>query len=1120
MAEKIQLDLILNDAGALTTLKELRDFAAAANEELKITDKNSLRYAELKSAIAAANSELAAQQKQLKGITSEEFASAFARIGAGISSAFAAGTAALNIFGVESENVAKSSAAAQNALTIALASRQTLEGIISLRLLANNAAEKIRLALLKANILATTEQTVATGAETVAEEVNTAAKVKNTGASVSNTAATEGETAATLTNASAKTTAGTATGFFATALRGLYTVMAANPFVALLSLIGAAVAAFILLADETDEAAEAQKRYNLEVEKGKRGTDAQRFQISSLVAVIRDLTQSEEDRLTAYKLLQKALPSLGDLTMEEAIQTGELTKIYERNIKILEKKAELDAKIKASSEAKTKAFEAEQKVQQAKNDLENANVITRTFRENDLKRAEDERSEAIKYSNELNLEASDIQEAYTALLIDDTITTEENTGAKGDNAAASQRQINNNNKLIAILDELGRYLKDEIKLYKEFGKVVTVEDKLPDIVNRANEAFKQRIGLIDDATNAYFRGIKDLGLISESVTEEMFQNMNKVVNRARAEAIGEFGGILQGFEPIYENLIYVSDTFGKTINDNYLNFIQSIGLSTDLFGKNLDTTKDKFLTLFEAGQITPDALKSLNAVSTNLSNLNSLITQGTVNLQALFNPKSAKEYYDATRQILAIEGKITTERDELLGVTKEITIDRQNYRKNEKFIADFEKQIRQQTIDGLNEFLRIEEDGFLERVKQARDSKDITQKQYEAIIALVDQGAKKQVEFQNLIGDIAEQRVESIRNQVRGTEQEFDRIRRYNLQFEQNRLKATKITGAAIVGLIQDETEQFIKFNNIRATKQLTIAQKVKEGQRIINEAGLNNVKFTEEEKIKIYEATFNTQQELKRKAREEDAKEFQRYIQIIQSALNSYSEYITTLNQTANERLAKEEENYLQILEDARRNSLLNEKEYLQKRQELNDEYAALRLASEKKFRLRQLRLDQAQAVVNTALSVSRAFVEGGTAGFITAGLVTAALGLQLAAIQDQINLVQSFKKGGLIKGQQGLIINGPSHENGGVFLQNGGYNLEGGEAVINRTSARNYQGLLSQINQMGGGRPLISSFDDSRIVDAIAKQRMEPIRAYVIEQDITRKQAVSKKLEQLSRF
>ncbi len=46
------------------------------------------------------------------------------------------------------------------------------------------------------------------------------------------------------------------------------------------------------------------------------------------------------------------------------------------------------------------------------------------------------------------------------------------------------------------------------------------------------------------------------------------------------------------------------------------------------------------------------------------------------------------------------------------------------------------------------------------------------------------------------------------------------------------------------------------------------------------------------------------------------------------------------------------------------------------------------------------------------------------------------------------------------------------------------------------------------------------MNNFDDSRIVEAIAKQRNSPIRAYVVESDISQSQITARRLEKLSQI
>jgi hypothetical protein len=194
--------------------------------------------------------------------------------------------------------------------------------------------------------------------------------------------------------------------------------------------------------------------------------------------------------------------------------------------------------------------------------------------------------------------------------------------------------------------------------------------------------------------------------------------------------------------------------------------------------------------------------------------------------------------------------------------------------------------------------------------------------------------------------------------------------------------------------------------------------------------------------------------------------------------------------------------------------------KEAKDKRAEAEAIYQGKVKALQKEQAKFNLQLTLTQAIANAAAAIIKVTEQTGVFAAIAGTIVATINFAQIGNILTQINKINSLKRGGFIKGQGGMVV-GPSHEYGGVKYQSGGVELEGGESVINRVSSVRYNDLLSQVNMAGGGKPLmVNNFDDSRIVEAIAKQRKEPIRAYVLEQDITQKQAINRRLEQLSQI
>ena len=138
---------------------------------------------------------------------------------------------------------------------------------------------------------------------------------------------------------------------------------------------------------------------------------------------------------------------------------------------------------------------------------------------------------------------------------------------------------------------------------------------------------------------------------------------------------------------------------------------------------------------------------------------------------------------------------------------------------------------------------------------------------------------------------------------------------------------------------------------------------------------------------------------------------------------------------------------------------------------------------------------------------------------GAISAGLTTAAYGANLAAIAQKKFFPKKFADGG--------VVNGPSHDQGGVPFSvqgNSGYEMEGGEYVINKRATSMHKDLLDRINKSGMTRPqvgrvkfaqggLVSSPINESVdyLKAIAEATTstaigvsKPVRAFVADKDL----------------
>ena len=276
---------------------------------------------------------------------------------------------------------------------------------------------------------------------------------------------------------------------------------------------------------------------------------------------------------------------------------------------------------------------------------------------------------------------------------------------------------------------------------------------------------------------------------------------------------------------------------------------------------------------------------------------------------------------------------------------------------------------------------------------------------------------------------------------------------------------------------------------------------------------GIDISELTYAEQLVLLEKFLAKEVELTEDAETKKQKKRDETIEGVQQGI---TEFVNLTNQVAS--VAREAVSFqLENLENRYQASLEmvvgDTKQANDKRIELEKQYNAEKAALEKKSALFELSLSLVQATANVAEAITKALAAGPIVGQIAAGISAAIGTVQIGIIGSQIQQINSMRRGG--------ISRGPSHEYGGITYAQAGVQLEGNEAVINRQSTIQYGSLLSSINQSGGGRPLVvSSPMDSRLVEVLAKERQTPIRAYVVEQDITRAQTITKKLEQLSTF
>jgi hypothetical protein len=1061
MAQTIALNIVLNGVPqAVNTIEELEIKLKEAKLQLSQIAIGSDAFKKLAVEIQAAESQLKTLQKSSEGKDLEGKLGDFARLGGAIGASFGAATAAFSLFGEESEDTTKALAQAQNALVIALAAREAAEGAVVVKTIANDIATK---------------------------------------ALAASTAATNSVTKA----------------FFAT--------LAANPYGAIIAAVGLLVGALVALTGETNEATKAQKEFqkNIDTDVSKEVTN-----LKVLTNTINDTTQSLDTRKASLENLKKSFPGYFKNLKDEDILTGKVkiatdkltgaivaqaqaraleNRIAERSVGLLDLERELARATAARAKAERDLKDA-QSVIVTGGGTAGGFGGTSTFQanaENNLFKAKEKVANIQKEINRLNRENKrdfdDInkrQKDYVDLVTDDTEKTDKNTDAKEKNIQATREQIRLYNDLEKALNAQIGSIEKSVEVFRKLAEAEAFDIGEPEIITTI-KALKSAIdGLIPDTLQDRF---KEIGLEIQLI-DGQFKVIKNTLEGAK-DTFGEF-----------------TETIRKSLSAGVLT------QGVEEFGRTTMDILNEASLMFQKGLITKEAFESTEKLIKQYKDLNFIIKALPEGVQEVFTGDKLKDYLEVTKQIAIATGDIKFERDvngQIVEITNSAVVLSDELAKLDKFTKETTASLVKLYTEQFITQEGFSEKAYTNQIDKLVKTKQITEEQGENL-------KDKFVEFQGdatkLIQELAKEQAKALDKTVQNIVAEENQIRAFLFQVQQQRGAALQVQEDAQARVFVNNLELVYDFTQ-KEQKIIVDATKTTQEQRekILKDFAMKNIdltKLTEEEIDAIIQFYLNKQKEALDEATKNRLKrvtEFQALIQEFQAVLNA-------LNQTSSvyfdAQFDQLEKRYKRIQETI----IGDSEEANQKRLEAEKSYQAERAKLEKQQAKTALKISLAQAAANTAEAITKAVAAyGGTpAAFVAAAAIAALSATQTAIIANQLAQIDSYRKGGMLNKKMagGGMLFGPSHEQGGIKFAQGGFELEGNESVINRVSTINYMGLLSQINQAGGGRPIGPGYDDSRIIEAIAKQRNTPIRAYVVESDITAKQETARRLEKLSQI
>jgi len=985
-----------------------------------------------------------------------------AKVGSAVTSSFAAATAAVSLFGGDTEKVSKAAEQAQNALTLALTGREIAEGAVA----------------------------IATGVANLQTTLQTAS-----------------------TNAANAAT------------KRFYATLAANPYTAIAVAIGIVIAAVYALTEAENENLELQKKLI-----GVRQNAAK--ELKAQLTILTDNVKTQNLELDAIEALKKSYPGFNAFVDKNNQLNSAGIVFLKAKIGLMEQEAIIQAGLAIKAEAQIKYEERIAEINARKatffksqGRLEAENAVDRFLAQQELEKSTKAATQAIATATQKSEQYSGAIRQGNKILENQVQLEEAGKKAKEDAADAIEKQrqeylklldaqnevIKNYGKLNEGEVEISNETLDRAKAFEEKGKKL-LEDRKTFFTRLNNELVDETQKLLFDIipTGEELKSIEDIYV-------ELFFSIGSAVSSGAVKLLDENG---KAIKLTLDNVKELQKEAIDGLKKQQEEILKDTSLTKDERAiRVLNIDRQIVLLKKDLSSATPEAQNALITFYQRIAKTAEIYGKGIKIGDRIVSPTTTKD--------------ITTTLSDL---TKEV----EKILNDPTILAGLKDSAITDVVSNLFKFPQLSIDSF-------GGSKEALDKYNEGV----------KIAKQNLVDfgkAQAEQRIESIKV-AKELENETQKL----LKLRQE-LGATADMRTGTEGLVQLSKEQitsYIEFVKDKVSQEPELLAGYLESvykkrgellerlgeQGVIDlfagiSTGFNDLKGkSEEDLVKLISYLETAAKDIENKFGKPAAQSFidlannakkaltsitdQKFLASLQKGITEFISTLSDLSSTINDfyslQLTKLENQNTRIQAQILGDSVKSNEKRLEQEKIYQEDKAKL----EKKAALRSLQISRATALANAAESITKIFAKNEpVSAAIFAAIVAANNLVQVGIISAQIGELETYQRGGVIKGQGGLLV-GPAHEQGGIRFGAMGLELEGGESVINRQSTMNYGALLSQINQSGGGKPLVTNnFDDSRILEALAKQRSEPIRAYVVESEITNKQGITKRLEQLSQF